>query len=555
MEGAIRDLWLPGLAFGALATSFVAGAVKLFTGPTLASPLAISVLWAFYGAVPSFLALYYGAISRGPSLAAVCRVAMVTGLAAGTLAVFLMWGLAPKQYDFEDAADAAARFFDARRVGRLPVAAASSSSSSSPTAAAAAASIVADAIPWRGDALLQEAASPLLSIAAAVASGASAAVANGTSLVNATSGVADVAGGWLNGGGAGNLKLTTTTAFAVSLLSWARIAFPGSAGGAVSPTGGDGSSTSTSSDAVEARARARRAADAARWGADWLLKASGVGNGAGQSVPVAGGGSVGGGFGGDLLVAQVGNATADALFWGRPEDIAGTRPAYAVSLSQGAADLASVTAAALASASVLLKRDDPAWSASALARAEALFAAAERWPGFARDQLASTFGVSRTSTLTTTYPNGTVVTSEQTNFVDAPTGINGVSRDVNGVVATPSMHDKLLWGAAWLYRATANETYLKSANEHFVKYLYQEGGGKNLAFTPQNYFWAANVLLAATTDGGTFHERARYFLRQWACAEGDEIRYSPRGRAIAGSSPTLGTSAAAAFLAAVYGDR
>ena len=104
-------------------------------------------------------------------------------------------------------------------------------------------------------------------------------------------------------------------------------------------------------------------------------------------------------------------------------------------------------------------------------------------------------------------------------------------------------------------RATANESYLRSANDHFVAYLYQEGGGRALAFTPNNYFWAANVLLATLTDGGTFHERSRHFLRQWACAEGDEVRYSPRGRAVAGSAPTLGATAASAFLAAAYGDR
>ena len=104
-------------------------------------------------------------------------------------------------------------------------------------------------------------------------------------------------------------------------------------------------------------------------------------------------------------------------------------------------------------------------------------------------------------------------------------------------------------------RATANESYLRSANDHFVAYLYQEGGGRALAFTPNTYFWAANVLLATLTDGGTFHERSRHFLRQWACAEGDEVRYSPRGRAVAGSAPTLGATAASAFLAAAYGDR
>ena len=37
---------------------------------------------------------------------------------------------------------------------------------------------------------------------------------------------ADLTGGWLNGGPAGNLKMTMPTAFSVSVLSWSMLAFP-----------------------------------------------------------------------------------------------------------------------------------------------------------------------------------------------------------------------------------------------------------------------------------------------------------------------------------------
>lgn len=424
VDGAVRDLWLPGVAFGALAASAIAGAVKLLTGPTLASPLAISVLWAFYGAVPSFLAVYYGAISKGPSLAAVCRLAMVTGLSAGTLAVFLMWGLAPKQYDYAEIADSATAFFDARRVGKLPT----------PTP---------EDIPWRSDALLQEVASPLLSAASAIVSAAK-------NLTATATGVADVSGGWLNGGGAGNLKLTSTTAFSVALLSWARVAFPMAAATA---------------------AEGRRTADAVRWGADWLLKASEVGTGGlstasvldsvtaaattnNTSTPTPAPSpslSLSRGYGGDLLVAQVGNATVDGLFWGRPEDINGPRPAFAVSLSLGASDLAGATAAALAAASVLWKAEDPSWSQRALDRAESLFAAAELYPGLSQEQLYATTQLAKTVTVPGPIINGTVLPpTTQTTYETVRTGMNGVSRDVNAVLTTS--HDKMLWASAWLYR-------------------------------------------------------------------------------------------------------
>ena len=50
MNSALRDLWMPGLCFLLLFASIVTGFVKLSQGPTLASPLIISILWAFVAA-------------------------------------------------------------------------------------------------------------------------------------------------------------------------------------------------------------------------------------------------------------------------------------------------------------------------------------------------------------------------------------------------------------------------------------------------------------------------------------------------------------------------
>ena len=132
------------------------------------------------------------------------------------------------------------------------------------------------------------------------------------------------------------------------------------------------------------------------------------------------------------------------------------------------------------------------------------------------------------------------------------------------------------------YRATANETYLLHASSHFVRYIYEEGGGSRSSFSPDDYFTAASALLANATDGGTYHERARAGLRAWACADGTSVKYTPRGRVSCGrerescwgvcvcgrnvfpssppslqavndDDPTLGGTAAAAFLAGAYG--
>lgn len=38
-------------------------------------------------------------------------------------------------------------------------------------------------------------------------------------------------------------------------------------------------------------------------------------------------------------------------------------------------------------------------------------------------------------------------------------------------------------------------------------------------------FWAANILLATLTDGGTFHSQAQSFLKFWICGT-DRVRHS-----------------------------
>jgi hypothetical protein len=156
MNSAFRDLWMPGLCFFVLLASIITGFVKLAQGPTLASPLIISILWAFVAAgarcpcppalqfllilschtltemvrtlppdpmhrqkgtsiqrdmcacmpaVPPFLALYYATLARGPSLAWLCRASLVLSLAAGLVAVLLMWALYPVHYDYAQVRD------------------------------------------------------------------------------------------------------------------------------------------------------------------------------------------------------------------------------------------------------------------------------------------------------------------------------------------------------------------------------------------------------------------------------------------------------------------
>ena len=70
---------------------------------------------------------------------------------------------------------------------------------------------------------------------------------------------------------------------------------------------------------------------------------------------------------------QVGNAQVDHSSWGRPEDWTKNRPVYTINSNRPGSELAGETAAALASASILLKKTHRLLAAKALRHAKTLF--------------------------------------------------------------------------------------------------------------------------------------------------------------------------------------
>ena len=195
----------------------------------------------------------------------------------------------------------------------------------------------------------------------------------------------------------------------------------------------------------------------------------------------------------------------------------------------GAGDLAGSIAGALAAASIVFKAGDPAYAARLRTRAALLQEAGELNPGLYRSSI---------------FTNTTS---------------DAVAAAVSPLYALTSAQDKLMWGAAWLYRATSDGRYLKRASEAFARFLYQEGAGnapgatpRAPALAPDQLFWGANVVLAEAAGWATFHERARSFMRSNICAEGERMKYTPLGRAFNADARELGATAASAFLAAAY---
>ncbi|KAH9725657.1 Endoglucanase 9 [Citrus sinensis] len=170
---------------------------------------------------------------------------------------------------------------------------------------------------------------------------------------------------------------------------------------------------------------------AIRWATDYLLKCA-------TATP------------GKLYVG-VGDPNADHKCWERPEDMDTVRSVYSVSASNPGSDVAGETAAALAAASLVFRKGDPRYASLLLRTAKNVLQFAMQYRGAYSDSLGSAV----------------------CPFYCSYSGYK----------------DELLWGAAWLFRATNDVTYY-----NFIKSVGDDGGTD--VFSWDNKFAGAHVLLA-----------------------------------------------------------
>ncbi|XP_050707727.1 uncharacterized protein LOC126992936 [Eriocheir sinensis] len=167
------------------------------------------------------------------------------------------------------------------------------------------------------------------------------------------------------------------------------------------------------------------------------------------------------------LWGQVGDGNADHSFWGRPEDMTMSRPSYKI--DSGAPALSRTwlaeTAAALAAASIVFKNSDSGYSNTLLTHAKQLFDFADQNRGIYSDSIWAA-----------------------ADFYRSWSGYG----------------DELCWAAAWLYRATNDNTYLDKA-----KNFWNEFGVGN---TPSEFSWdnknAGSQALLSLLDGGSTYKNA-----------------------------------------------
>ncbi|XP_030500655.2 endoglucanase 6 isoform X1 [Cannabis sativa] len=187
----------------------------------------------------------------------------------------------------------------------------------------------------------------------------------------------DLVGGYYDAGD--NVKFGLPMAFTVTMMSWSIIEY----GKQMGENGELG-----------------HAMDAVKWGTDYFIKA--------HPQPY-------------VLYGEVGDGNSDHYCWQRPEDMTTDRRAYKIDPSNPGSDLAGETAAAMAAASIVFRRSNPAYSSELLRHAHQLFDFADKYRG--------------------KYDSSITVAQKY-------------YRSISGY------YDELLWAAAWMYQATNNQYYL-----------------------------------------------------------------------------------------------
>ncbi|KAG8076265.1 hypothetical protein GUJ93_ZPchr0006g45785 [Zizania palustris] len=222
----------------------------------------------------------------------------------------------------------------------------------------------------------------------------------------------DLTGGYYDAGD--NVKFGFPMAFTATLMSWGLIDFGRSFG-----------------------AHASETRKAVRWATDYLMKATATPN---------------------TVYVQVGDAFRDHSCWERPEDMDTPRTVYKVDPAHPGSDVAAETAAALAAGSIVFREADPAYSKRLLDRAIEVFEFADKYRGPYSSSLHA--AVCPCYCDYSGYQVGACVYASLAvaGVVPSRDLVRRYIRNHRGV-GDVVWQDELLWGAAWLHKASRRREY------------------------------------------------------------------------------------------------
>lgn len=238
--------------------------------------------------------------------------------------------------------------------------------------------------------------------------------------------------------------------------------------------------------------------DAVKWGTDYFLKAH----------ETSGGKT-------DKLWVQVGEGGSqnDHGYWGSPESVEAntTRNAFAIDTAHPGSDLAASTSSALAAASMLFRGVDDVYADELIQNAKQLFEFAETYQGKYSDSV-----------------------PQASPFYTSWSGYG----------------DELASGAAWLAKATGEESYLTKAEDYFKT---QVGTLGDWSWAVDNHSYGAAVILAQESDDSFFKGQVEGWLDKWANGN-ENVKYTPGGFAHRANWGSVPLTSSASFLAQLYND-
>ncbi|KAE8677963.1 Endoglucanase 2 [Hibiscus syriacus] len=289
----------------------------------------------------------------------------------------------------------------------------------------------------------------------------------------------DLVGGYYDAGD--NVKFGLPMAFTITMMSWSIVEY---------------------GKQMAANGELGHAMAAVKWGTDYLIKA--------HPEPY-------------VLYGEVGDGNSDHYCWQRPEDMTTDRHAYKIDPSNPGSDLAGETAAAMAAASVVFRRSNPAYSSELLHHAYQLFEFADKYRG--------------------KYDSSITVAQKY-------------YRSVSGY------NDELLWAAAWLYQA--------SNNDYYLNYLGKNGdsmGGTGWAMTEFGWdvkYAGVQTLVAKFLMQGKaglhapvfkrYHQKAEHFMCALIGKGSRNVQKTPGGLIFRQRWNNMQFVTSASFLATVYSD-
>ncbi|WZZ13135.1 hypothetical protein YC2023_106224 [Brassica napus] len=228
----------------------------------------------------------------------------------------------------------------------------------------------------------------------------------------------NLVGGYYDAGD--NVKFGLPMAFTVTMMAWSVIEY---------------------GNQLAANGELGHSIDAIKWGTDYFIKAHPEPN---------------------VLYGEVGDGNTDHYCWQRPEEMTTDRKAYRIDPSNPGSDLAGETAAAMAAASIVFRRSNPAYSRLLLTHAYQ--SSDVNSPAVTLGEVADTLllHISRKSLKKSFSAHVRRYISSLFDFADKYRGKYDssitVARKYYGSVS--GYNDELLWAAAWLYQASNNQFYL-----------------------------------------------------------------------------------------------